>query len=76
MEFRYEILIETLSEIVNNEKIYKEGLTLVYEIEESKHQKLDEHLYYKTNPNGKDFIPSDVVEVEIGGVAVKIVKKK
>jgi hypothetical protein len=76
MDIRYETLIETLSEIVNNENIYKEGLTLVYEIEAERHKKLDEHLYLKTNPNGKEFTPSDVVEIEIAGIGVKLVKKK
>jgi tRNA U34 5-carboxymethylaminomethyl modifying GTPase MnmE/TrmE len=76
MDIRYETLIETLSEIVNNENIYKEGLTLVYEIEAERHKKLDEHLYLKTNPNSKEFTPSDVVEIEIAGIGVKLVKKK
>jgi len=72
---KYETLIETLSEIVNNDKIYKVGLTLVYEIDVERHTKLDEHLYYKTNPEGTNFKPSDVVEIEIGGVGVKLVKR-
>jgi hypothetical protein len=71
----YNELIESMSEIVNNDKIYKSGLTLVYELDDVNHKKMDEHLYYKSNPNGVDFKHSDIFEVEIGGVLVKFIKK-
>jgi hypothetical protein len=71
----YNELIESMSEIVNNDKIYKSGLTLVYELDDVNHKKMDEHLYYKSNPNGVDFKHSDIFEAEIGGVLVKFIKK-
>jgi hypothetical protein len=72
---RYEDLIKTISEIVENEEIYKNGLTLVYELDEKNHEKMDEHLFYKANPNGANFQHKDVVEVEIADVKVKFIKK-
>lgn len=71
----YNQLIETISEIVNNDKIHKLGLTLVYELDEINHKKMDEHLFYKSNPDTSKFVHSENVEVEIGGVLVKFVKK-
>lgn len=71
----YNELIDTISEIVNNEKIHKEGLTLVYTLDEQNHKKMDEHLFYKSNPNSAEFIHRDIIEVEIGGVLIKFVKK-
>jgi hypothetical protein len=71
----YNELIDTISEIVNNEKIHKDGLTLVYTLDEQNHKKMDEHLFYKSNPNNIDFIHRDIVEVEIGGILIKFVKK-
>jgi hypothetical protein len=73
---RYETLIETLSEIANNEKIETEGLTLVYELDEKNHKQMDEHLYYKGNPEGRDFKHSDKIEIEIEGLTVKFIKKE
>ena len=71
----YEDIITTISEIVNNEKIYKTGLTLVYELSELRHKQLDEHLFYKTNPEDTKFTHQDIIELEIGGVLVKFVRK-
>jgi hypothetical protein len=72
----YTELIDTISEIVNNEKIYKEGLVITYELSEQHHKKMDEHLFYKANPNGVDFVHRDIVEVEIGGITIKFLKKQ
>jgi len=70
----YEQLIETISLIVENEKIQKVGLTLVYELNEVNHKKMNEILYYKANPYSTEFTPSDEFEVTIGGILVKFVK--
>lgn len=72
----YEQLIETISLIVENEKIQKVGLTLVYELNDVHHKKMNEVLYYKTNPYSPEFIPSDEFEVTLGGILVKFVKSK
>jgi len=71
----YNQLIETISEIVNNEKINKENLTLVYELDETNHKNMDEHLFYKSNTNDSEFVHRDIIEVEIGGILIKFIKK-
>jgi hypothetical protein len=72
---RYEELILTISEIVNNKNINKNGLILLYELPEKEHIKMNEHLFYKITPDGKDFTPTDVFELEIGGILVRFIKK-
>lgn len=71
----YEQLIETLSELVDNEKVHKTGLTLVYELEEKNHKQMNQQLFYKSNPATATFTPSDVFEVEINGILVRFVKQ-
>tara|TARA_R110000822_G_C15250830_1_gene487319 strand:+ start:874 stop:1125 length:252 start_codon:yes stop_codon:yes gene_type:complete len=71
----YKDLIQTVSEIVSNEKIYKDGLVLVYELEEKRHKQMDEHLFYKSNPSETKFTHRELIEVEIGGTLVRFVKK-
>jgi hypothetical protein len=70
----YEELIKTISEVVNNEEIYKKGLTLVYELNEKQHKQMDEHLFYKANPHAENFVHRDEVEIEVGGIKVKFIK--
>lgn len=70
----YEQLIETVSLIVENEKIHKQGLTLVYELDEKNHRQMDEQLFYKSNSTTAKFTPSEVFEAQIGGITVKFVK--
>lgn len=72
---KYEDLIATVSEIVENDNIHKPGLVLLYELDEKRHKEMDEHLFYKANPEDTEFVHKDVVEVEIGGVIVRFVKK-
>ena len=72
----YEIIIESISEIVNNDLIYKEGLVLEYKLKEDVHLKMDEHFFYKTNPIAKknEFEHMDEFEVEIGGVLIRFIQ--
>jgi hypothetical protein len=72
----YEEFLTTITEVTTNDKIYKQGLTLVYEMDDLKHKKFDEHLYYKSNPNGNDFQHRDEFSVEIGEIVVKFIKPK
>lgn len=73
----YEKLIETVSEIVNNNLIYKGGLTLVYEVDQHLYKRLDEHFFYKSNgKDGAKFEPSDDFEVEMGGIVIKFIKNE
>lgn len=70
----YETLIKSLSIIIDNEEIEKEGLTLVYALNKEDHLNLSVDLYYKTNQEG-EFKPEDDFEAEIGGILIKFVKK-
>ncbi len=72
---RYENLIETVSEIVENEKIYKTGLILSYELSEKNHKQMNEELFYKSNPITATFEHTDTFEVEIGGIIVRFIKE-
>lgn len=72
----YEELIETISLMVENEKIFKKGLTLVYELDELNHKQMNEELFYKSNPSNLKLIKTDEFEVELGGILVKFVKPK
>jgi len=71
----YEELIETISAMVENEKIYKKGLIIVYELDEKNHKQMNEELFYKSNPTDR-FKQSDEFEVEMGGIIVRFVKPK
>lgn len=71
----YENLIATFSEIINNEDILKDGLVLFYELDEENHKKMDEHLFYKGNEKDVKFEHRDIIEVEIEGFTINIVKK-
>jgi hypothetical protein len=72
----YEQIIESVSIIVENENIYKQGLTLVYELEPTNHRKMNEQLFYKSNPPSAPFTSSDEFEIEFGGILVRFVKPK
>ena len=71
----YEILINTISEIINNENINKDGLTLTYALPEDVHKRFNEELFYKTRLVGMNFTPNNEYEVEIGGILIKFIKK-
>jgi hypothetical protein len=71
----YEKLIETISTVINTDEIYKNGLTLLYELPDKLHKQMDEHLFYKANPNSNEFIHRDEIELEVGEIKVKFIKK-
>jgi hypothetical protein len=71
----YQKLIKTVSLIVENKEIETQGLTLTYFLDEKDHTRMNQELYYKTNPVIANFIPSDEFEVEIGEILVKFIKK-
>ncbi len=72
---KYDELIETISEIMNNPKIIKNGLSLTYELPENIHRQINEDLFYKSNPINT-YIEStdDVFEVQIDGLIIKFIK--
>jgi len=68
----YQDLIETVSEIIGNDKIMKDNLILNYLIPYENHVKLDEHLFYKNPDNNGKFSHSDIIEIEIEGILIII----
>jgi hypothetical protein len=70
----YNELIETISTIVETKNIYKNGLTLLYKLDDKDHKSMNEAIYRKLNPFGDDFTPTDEFEVFIGGILIKFVK--
>ena len=70
----YNKLIETISEVVNNEKILKTNLTLVYELPEKLHEQMDEESFYKTK-NESQFQHKDEIELEVSNLKIKLIKK-
>lgn len=71
----YEDLIKTVSEIVNNPDINKNGLGLIYELPKDIHEKINMEIFYQMNSMNIIFKPTDVFEVEIGGILIKFIKK-
>ena len=71
----YEDLIKTVSEIVNNPDINKNGLGLTYELPKDIHEKINMEIFYQMNSMNIIFNPTDVFEVEIGGILIKFIKK-
>ena len=70
----YEELISTVTSIVNDETIYKTGLTLTYELPAAEHTNLNEEIFHMFNPMTVEFIPNDEFEIAIGGIIVKLIK--
>jgi hypothetical protein len=70
----YNKLIETISTIVNTDTIYKQNLSLVYELPEDLLRRMDEELYYKTNKGG-ELEYKDEIEINVMGVKIKLIKK-
>ena len=73
---KYEELIETISEIINNPKINTTGLSLTYELPENIHRKMNEDLFYKSNPVNTSLPVSDVFEVQLDGLLIKFIRSK
>ncbi len=71
----YETLIETVSEIVDNDNIEKKGLILTYELSDEEHVKTNENLSYKLFTPSLIPVYTDIFEVEIGGLLVRFTKK-
>mgnify|MGYP003396719631 CR=1 FL=1 len=72
----YDKLILTISQIVENENINKNGLSLQYNLEERAFNDINLDLFQRSNQVFTDFKPSDEFEVVIGGILVKITKKQ
>lgn len=71
----YENLITTLSEVITNENVYKQGLKLVYELEEQEHIDLERYVFNLRNSN-EEFKPANIFEIESDGIKIQLIKKK
>ncbi len=71
---KYDQLVESLTEIVNNPNIIKTGLSLTYSLPEKNHKQMNEEFFYKVNKLPAVPVLSDVFEVQIGGIVVKFIK--
>ena len=71
----YDKLIETISELLENEKIEKDGLMLTYYLNPKAHLAMNLELLHKTQGMNTEFKPVDEFEVEIGGILIKFIKK-
>ena len=69
----YEILVQSVSEIINNDLINKVGLSLVYKLDAKLHGKLSEHFYYKLNGDDNNYEYTEEFEVELGGILIKFI---
>lgn len=72
----YDDIVELASEIIKMDKVKKDGLIMYYELTNTQHRALNEHLYYRGNPKGTDFKHSDVIELDVSGLLFKFVIKK
>lgn len=71
-DMTYELLIQTVSEILNNDLIHKKGLELVYKLTPENHKKLSEHFFYKINGGvDVDYEYTEEFEVELGEIIIK-----
>jgi hypothetical protein len=70
----YQELIETVSFMVENPKIQKKGLTMLYELPEAEHNQINQELFYKANPYSTKFVPESEFEAMLGGILVKFKK--
>lgn len=72
----YDELITTVSAIINNPEISKEGLTLTYELPDKIHRQINEDFFYKINAANMTPVQADVFEVEVEGIIIKFIKKQ
>lgn len=71
----YDKIIETVSEIVNNDNIMTKGLTLIYELEPRLHKQVDEELYIRIHGHLNNFEHQEIIEIEVSGTLVKFIKE-
>lgn len=70
----YEILINTISEIVANTNIEKKGLVLTYNLDPAIHDAMNYAIYVRIPYKTHEFKQTDMFEVEIDGILIKFIK--
>jgi hypothetical protein len=63
-----EKVLEIAREVLENENIPKDNLTIFYKLNKDIHRKLDEELFYKTNNSLKNFKHNKTIELNLGGI--------
>jgi hypothetical protein len=61
-------VLEITKELIENDNIPKEGLSITYKMDKNEHEKLDRELFYSTNNNYSDFKHNDTIELNLGGI--------
>ena len=72
----YDDVIQTITEIVNNEKIKKDNLTMIYVLNKLEHKKLHEDIFYKINPPNAEFIDLNEFEIMLNGILLVFKKNE
>ncbi len=73
----YSELTETIIEIVDNPKIKHEGMSIVYELDETQFIELERELFYMNPDNtGMPFKSNKTIEVMMDGILITIKRKK
>jgi hypothetical protein len=65
-----EKVLDIAREVLENENIPKENLTIKYELPKETHRKLDEELFYKTNNSLSNFKHNKKIELNLGGITL------
>ena len=71
---KYSQIQEISIELLNNEKIPKQNLLLVYELTEKEHYTLDYELYMLMGSKGK-FKHSDIIDVNVNSITFKFIQR-
>ena len=71
----YEKVLQTIKNILDNDLIVKEGLTLVYQLDKDNYKQLDEEIHIQLHGHLNGHTPSDMFETELGGVLIKFFQK-
>ena len=61
-------VLEIAREVLENENIPKENLTISYKLDKGVHRSLDEELFYKTNNSLSNFKHNKTIELNLGGI--------
>jgi hypothetical protein len=63
-----EQVLDIARELLENDNIPKEGLSVSYKLDKDAHRKLDEELFYRTNNSLTKFKHNKTIEVNLGGI--------
>tara|TARA_R110000796_G_scaffold252137_1_gene385310 strand:- start:10728 stop:10976 length:249 start_codon:yes stop_codon:yes gene_type:complete len=73
-DMTYDIVIQTVSEIVNNDLIHKKGLELTYKLNAKNHKKLSEHFFHKINDVvNEEYEYTEEFQVDMGNVIINFI---